>query len=157
MKAAIQLIYWVRMTLVEIFFLALFMVRAFLFFAGFIIVILSCILGTSLGLLAGYYGGALDTLIVRFIDIMLAIPNLLLTIVVVSILEPSLTNATLAIAVVSIPSYVRLTRAAVLNEKNRDYDHFFTSGGSKRITFNVYCDFTELSCTAYRANDDGDF
>lgn len=83
--------------------------------------ILSCILGTSLGLLAGYYGGALDTLIVRFIDIMLAIPNLLLTIVVVSILEPSLTNATLAIAVVSIPSYVRLTRAAVLNEKNRDY------------------------------------
>ena len=52
---------------------------------------------------------------------MLAIPNLLLTIVVVSILEPSLTNATLAIAVVSIPSYVRLTRAAVLNEKNRDY------------------------------------
>ena len=72
-------------------------------------------------MLAGYYGGALDTLIVRFIDIMLAIPNLLLTIVVVSILEPSLTNATLAIAVVSIPSYVRLTRAAVLNEKNRDY------------------------------------
>ena len=61
-------------------------------FAGFIIVILSCILGTSLGLLAGYYGGALDTLIVRFIDIMLAIPNLLLTIVVVSILEPSLTK-----------------------------------------------------------------
>ena len=52
-------------------------------------------LGTSLGLLAGYYGGVLDTLIVRFIDIMLAIPNLLLTIVVVSILEPSLTNATL--------------------------------------------------------------
>ena len=86
-------------------------------FSGFIIVILSCILGTSLGLLAGYYGGALDTLIVRFIDIMLAVPNLLLTIVVVSILEPSLTNATLAIAVVSIPSYVRLTRAAVLNEK----------------------------------------
>ena len=61
------------------------------------------------------------SLFVRFIDIMLAIPNLLLTIVVVSILEPSLTNATLAIAVVSIPSYVRLTRAAVINEKNRDY------------------------------------
>ena len=90
-------------------------------FAGFIIVLLSCILGTSLGLLSGFYGGALDTLVMRCIDIMLAIPNLLLTIVVVSILEPSLTNATLAIAVVSIPSYVRLTRAAVLNEKNRDY------------------------------------
>ena len=45
-------------------------------FAGFIIVILSCILGTSLGLLAGYYGGALDTLIVRFIDIMVGYPKL---------------------------------------------------------------------------------
>lgn len=90
-------------------------------FAGFVIVLLSCVFGTSLGLVAGYYGGVLDTVIVRLIDIMLAIPNLLLTIVVVSILEPSLVNATLAIAVVSIPSYVRLTRAAVMNEKNRDY------------------------------------
>ena len=114
-------------------------------FAGFIIVILSCILGTSLGLLAGYYGGALDTLIVRFIDIMLAIPNLLLTIVVVSILEPSLTNATLAIAVVSIPSYVRLTRAAVLNEKTEIMSPLH-EWRSKRITFNVYCHFTELPC-----------
>lgn len=90
-------------------------------FAGMVIVLLSCVLGTGLGLVAGYYGGLCDTLIVRLIDIMLAIPNLLLTIVVVSILEPSLANATLAIAIVSIPSYVRLTRAAVMNEKNRDY------------------------------------
>ena len=90
-------------------------------FAGFVIVLLSCAFGTSLGLISGYYGGVLDTIIIRLIDIMLAIPNLLLTIVVVSILEPSLANATLAIAVVSIPSYVRLTRAAVMNEKNRDY------------------------------------
>lgn len=86
-------------------------------FAGFIIVLLSCAFGTSLGLISGYYGGVLDTIIIRLIDIMLAIPNLLLTIVVVSILEPSLANATLAIAVVSIPSYVRLTRAAMMNEK----------------------------------------
>ena len=90
-------------------------------FVGFVIVLLSCAFGTSLGLISGYYGGVLDTIIIRLIDIMLAIPNLLLTIVVVSILEPSLANATLAIAVVSIPSYVRLTRAAVMNEKNRDY------------------------------------
>ena len=76
-KAAIQLIYWVQMTLVEIFFLALFMVRAFLF-CRFHYCHTILHLGTSLGLLAGYYGGALDTLIVRFIDIMLAIPNLLL-------------------------------------------------------------------------------
>ncbi|WP_208932391.1 ABC transporter permease subunit, partial [[Haemophilus] ducreyi] len=60
-------------------------------------------------------------LIMRFVDIMLAIPSLLLTIGVVTILGPSLVNAAIAIAVVSIPSYVRLTRSSIMNEKNRDY------------------------------------
>lgn len=90
-------------------------------FIGLIIVVLSCIGGVILGLLAGYYGGILDTLIMRLVDIMLAIPSLLLTIGVVTILGPSLTNAAIAIAIVSIPSYVRLTRASVLSEINRDY------------------------------------
>ena len=88
---------------------------------------------------------------------MLAIPNLLLTIVVVSILEPSLTNATLAIAVVSISSYVRLTRAAVLNEKNRDYVTSSRVAGASVLRLMFYCHFTELPCTAYRTNDDGGF
>lgn len=90
-------------------------------FIGLIIVVMSCVLGVILGLLAGYYGGMLDILIMRFVDIMLAIPSLLLTIGVVTILGPSLINAAIAIAVVSIPSYVRLTRASVMSEKNRDY------------------------------------
>lgn len=90
-------------------------------FIGLIIVLLSCICGVILGLVAGYYGGTLDILIMRFVDIMLAIPSLLLTIGVVTILGPSLMNAAIAIAIVSIPSYVRLTRASVMSEKNRDY------------------------------------
>ncbi|WP_373819747.1 ABC transporter permease subunit [Glaesserella sp.] len=90
-------------------------------FIGLLIVVMSCILGVILGLLAGYYGGTIDIVIMRFVDIMLAIPSLLLTIGVVTILGPSLLNAAIAIAVVSIPSYVRLTRASVLSEKNRDY------------------------------------
>lgn len=90
-------------------------------FIGLIIVLLSCVLGVILGLLAGYYGGTFDIVIMRFIDIILAIPSLLLTIGVVTILGPSLINAAIAIAAVSIPSYVRLTRAAVMSEKNRDY------------------------------------
>lgn len=90
-------------------------------FIGLIIVVMSCVLGVILGLLAGYYGGTLDILIMRFVDIMLAIPSLLLTIGVVTILGPSLINAAIAIALVSIPSYVRLTRASVMSEKNRDY------------------------------------
>lgn len=90
-------------------------------FIGLIIVLISCCLGVLLGLISGYYGGIIDTLIMRLVDIMLAIPSLLLTIGVVTILGPSLINAAIAIAVVSIPSYVRLTRASVLNELNRDY------------------------------------
>lgn len=90
-------------------------------FIGLIIVLFSCVFGVILGLLAGYYGGMVDIIIMRFVDIMLAIPSLLLTIGVVTILGPSLINAAIAIAVVSIPSYVRLTRASVLSEKNRDY------------------------------------
>ena len=90
-------------------------------FIGLIIVLLSCVLGVILGVLAGYYGGIIDILIMRFVDIMLAIPSLLLTIGVVTILGPSLMNAAIAIAIVSIPSYVRLTRASVMSEKNLDY------------------------------------
>ncbi|MDH2924420.1 dipeptide transport system permease protein [Nicoletella semolina] len=90
-------------------------------FIGLLIVVMSCVLGVVLGLLAGFYGGTTDIVIMRFVDIMLAIPSLLLTIGVVTILGPSLINAAIAIAVVSIPSYVRLTRASVLSEKNRDY------------------------------------
>ncbi|MDO4697586.1 MAG: ABC transporter permease subunit [Pasteurellaceae bacterium] len=90
-------------------------------FIGLVIVLLSCVCGVILGLLAGYYGGMIDIIIMRFVDIMLAIPSLLLTIGVVTILGPDLINAAIAIAVVSIPSYVRLTRASVMSEKNRDY------------------------------------
>lgn len=90
-------------------------------FIGLIIVVLSCVFGVILGLLAGFYGGVIDVVIMRFVDIMLAIPSLLLTIGVVTILGPSLMNAAIAIAIVSIPSYVRLTRASVMSEKNRDY------------------------------------
>ena len=90
-------------------------------FIGLFIVCLSFLLGVTLGLISGYFGGMVDTLIMRLVDIILAIPSLLLTIAIVAILGPSLENAAVAITVVSIPSYVRLTRASVMNELNRDY------------------------------------
>ncbi|HBO39196.1 MAG TPA: dipeptide ABC transporter permease DppC [Pasteurellaceae bacterium] len=90
-------------------------------FIGLLVVSLSFIFGVSLGLLAGYVGGMVDILIMRVIDIMLAMPSLLLAIAIVAVLGPSLLNASFAIALVSLPSYVRLTRASVLNEINRDY------------------------------------
>ncbi len=84
-------------------------------------VALSLGVGTALGLLAGYWRGWVDALLMRVVDIMLALPSLLLAIAIVAVLEPSLRNAIAAIALVNVPIYLRLTRAAVLAELPRDY------------------------------------
>ncbi|AKM46528.1 dipeptide ABC transporter permease DppC [Edwardsiella anguillarum] len=88
---------------------------------GCLVVALSLILGVVLGLLAGYFGSAVDALIMRVVDIMLALPSLLLALVLVAIFGPSIVNASLALTFVALPHYVRLTRAAVLAEVHRDY------------------------------------
>ncbi|MEQ4531166.1 MAG: dipeptide ABC transporter permease DppC [Mixta sp.] len=88
---------------------------------GCLVVLLSLILGVIFGLLAGYVGGAVDAAIMRLVDIMLALPSLLLALVLVAIFGPSIVNASLALTFVALPHYIRLTRAAVLVEVNRDY------------------------------------
>ncbi|TPG57031.1 dipeptide ABC transporter permease DppC [Ewingella americana] len=88
---------------------------------GCLVVVLSLILGVVFGLFAGYYGGLIDAAIMRVVDIMLALPSLLLALVLVAIFGPSIVNASLALTFVALPHYVRLTRAAVLVEVNRDY------------------------------------
>ncbi len=88
---------------------------------GCLVVTLSLILGIVLGLLAGYLGGMIDVVIMRLVDIMLALPSLLLALVLVAIFGPSIVNASLALTFVALPHYVRLTRAAVLIEVGRDY------------------------------------
>ncbi|MEQ8966587.1 MAG: ABC transporter permease subunit [Azospirillaceae bacterium] len=88
---------------------------------GVVVVTLALAIGVILGLIAGYFEGILGVVIMRCMDIMLALPAILLAIVIVAILGPSLTNAIMAVALVSLPHYVRLTRAAVMSEKARDY------------------------------------
>ncbi|HYE01111.1 MAG TPA: dipeptide ABC transporter permease DppC [Alphaproteobacteria bacterium] len=88
---------------------------------GFSVVTLSLVVGVALGLVAGYFRGVLDTAIMRLMDIMLALPSLLLAIVIVAILGPSLGNAMVAVSIVTLPHYVRLTRASVLSEGSKDY------------------------------------
>ncbi|UJF19385.1 dipeptide ABC transporter permease DppC [Vibrio sp. SS-MA-C1-2] len=88
---------------------------------GCLVVTLSLVVGVFMGLAAGYFGGMIDSAIMRVVDIMLALPSLLLAIAIVAILGPSIFNASLAISFVSLPHYVRLTRASVLAEVNRDY------------------------------------
>lgn len=90
-------------------------------FIGLLVVTLSLAVGVAMGLLAGFYGGASDTLIARFMDILLSLPSLLLAIVVAAILGPGLVNAAIAVSVVIVPHYARLTRASVMAERGRDY------------------------------------
>ncbi|MBU2215621.1 MAG: ABC transporter permease subunit [Gammaproteobacteria bacterium] len=84
-------------------------------------VLLSLIPGVLLGLVAGFFPRLLGPSIMRLMDVMLALPSLLLAVAIVAILGPGLINTIFAIAIVSLPAYVRLTRAAVMSELDRDY------------------------------------
>lgn len=100
---------------------------------GFFSVSISLFFGIIIGMISGYIGGITDKIIMRLIDIMLAFPYILLTIVVVSLLGPSLINAMLAIAIAQVPHYVRIMRASVLAEKENDYVTAEKSLGASHI------------------------
>jgi peptide/nickel transport system permease protein/dipeptide transport system permease protein len=88
---------------------------------GVISVGISLVFGVIIGVISAYFGGIVDKVIMRLIDIMLAFPYILLTIVIVAVLGPSLVNAMIAIGISQIPSYARIVRASVLAEKENDY------------------------------------
>jgi len=90
-------------------------------YVGFITVGFAIVIGVTLGAIAGYAAGRSDNLIMRILDVLLAFPSLLLAIAIVSVLGPGLTNAMLAIAIVSIPAYARVMRASVLSVKEEEY------------------------------------
>lgn len=88
---------------------------------GFFSVLGSVIVGSMLGIVAGYYGKWVDTIISRFFDIMLAFPSILLAIAIVAALGPSLQNALIAIAIINVPNFGRLIRSKVLSVKQEEY------------------------------------
>jgi len=88
---------------------------------GFLSVTVAIVVGTLLGMVAGFYGGWIDNVIMRMMDVLLAFPSLLLAIAIVTVLGPGLQNALLAIALVSIPQYARLARASVLATREQEY------------------------------------
>ena len=88
---------------------------------GFSTVTFAIIIGTVLGALGGYFGGWVDNVIMRVMDVLLAFPSLLLAIAIVTVLGPGLVNALLAIGIVSIPAYARVVRASVLSVREMDF------------------------------------
>ncbi len=90
-------------------------------FIGIVVTAIALVAGILIGVVAGYFRGWVDTVIMRLMDIILAFPSLLLALTLVAVLGPGLDNAMIAIALVYQPHFVRLTRAAVMTEKTRDY------------------------------------
>jgi peptide/nickel transport system permease protein len=88
---------------------------------GFATVSFAIFIGTILGALAGYFGGWIDNVIMRVMDVLLAFPSLLLAIAIVTVLGSGLINALLAIGIVSIPAYARVVRGSVLSVREMDY------------------------------------
>ena len=84
---------------------------------GFVAVIISSLIGVTLGLLGGYFGGMVDQVVSRIVDVMLAFPGLLLALAIVAILGPNLINAMIAVGISASPNYARITRGAVLQVK----------------------------------------
>ena len=88
---------------------------------GFIAVGIGVLIGGTLGSIAAYYGGVADNVIMRFIDILLAIPGTLLAISIAAALGPGLTNAMIAVGVGTVPNYARVVRASVLTVKEQEF------------------------------------
>ncbi|MGM9925812.1 MAG: ABC transporter permease [Bacillus sp. (in: firmicutes)] len=88
---------------------------------GFFSVLGSVVVGTLLGIMAGYFGKWVDNIISRAFDILLAFPSILLAIAIVAVLGPSLQNALIAIAIINIPTFGRLVRSRVLSVKEEEY------------------------------------
>jgi dipeptide transport system permease protein len=91
------------------------------FYIGFIVIFFCLTVGVFLGLIAAFNRGFIENVIMRTMDIILAFPSLLMALALVAILGPSLENAMIAIAIVYIPHFVRLTRAQALLELGKDY------------------------------------
>jgi ABC-type dipeptide/oligopeptide/nickel transport system permease subunit len=82
---------------------------------------LAIVIGTSIGAAAGYLSGTSDNILMRLMDVVLSFPSLILAIAIVTVLGTGLTNAMMAIAIVSIPIYARVMRASVLSVRETDF------------------------------------
>lgn len=100
---------------------------------GIVSVAIAALLGVTSGIVAGYYGGRLDDLIMRLIDITLAFPGILLALVVIAILGPSLFNAMVAVGISAAPTYARVTRGMTLKTKEEVFVESAVSIGCRPL------------------------
>ncbi len=90
-------------------------------YVGFFSVVIGGVVGVLFGVVSGYYGGTLDTIIMRIMDILLAFPGIILALAIVSVLGGSLTNVIIAVGVFSIPAFARIVRGSTLTVRKLEY------------------------------------
>lgn len=101
---------------------------------GLISVSISLIIGGSLGAIAGYYGDKIDNIIMRFMDILLAVPSILLAVTIVAALGSNISNLMLAIGISGVPGFARIVRASVLSVKDQEFVEAARAIGAKNST-----------------------
>ena len=90
-------------------------------FIGIAVMAVSMVFGIALGLAAAWFGGIVDVIIIRVMDLIMSIPSLVLAILIIAVIGPNLTNTIVAVTIVGLPFYVRLARASAISELTRDY------------------------------------
>jgi peptide/nickel transport system permease protein len=100
---------------------------------GIFAVLISCSIGVTVGLVAGYAGGWLDTALMRLIDIWLAVPNILLAISLSTVLGPSLVNTIFAISITTLPRYARILRGQALSVRSRPFIEASRAAGASHF------------------------
>lgn len=101
---------------------------------GFVSVFFGAAIGIILGLLAGYYGKWMDTIIMRIVDVLLAFPGILLALAIISALGPSLINVMVAVGVFSIPMFARIVRGSTLSVRKLEYIDAIRALGATDLT-----------------------
>lgn len=100
---------------------------------GLVAMTISAVAGTILGAIAGFFSDFIDNTIMRFMDILMAIPNMLFAIAIIAVLGNGLENVILAIGIMAIPGYARMIRATVLSIKDQEFIEAATCTGSSRM------------------------
>jgi ABC-type dipeptide/oligopeptide/nickel transport system permease subunit len=112
-------------------------------------VALAMAIGVPIGIVSGYAGGAIDAIIMRVIDVLLAFPGVLLAIVIISVLGPGLTNAIIAVAVYTIPIFARLARGSTLVVKDEPYVEAARAAGLSNLRILSRHVFPNISATLF--------
>ena len=102
-------------------------------FIGIAVMAVSMVFGIAFGLMSAWFGGIVDVIIIRIMDLIMSIPSLVLAILIIAVIGPNLTNTIVAVTIVGLPFYVRLARASAISELSRDYVTAAKVGGVRPL------------------------